>query len=148
MTFWPFVRFYIISNLSFFLKKLIFFFFFENLKQTLFSGLLSCKILVSSSFTFFFNSSHFFFFFFFFNSSHFFFHQIIVPAERDVLMKERASGSYHLSAYFLAKSISEAPIILILPTAFLIISYWVAAMNPSFVAFLGFTFAELMCVLV
>lgn len=61
-------------------------------------------------------------------------------------MKERASGSYHLSAYFLSKAVSEAPLLLLLPTVFLIISYWMANMNANFVNFLGFMFAELVCV--
>jgi len=61
-------------------------------------------------------------------------------------MKEHNSGSYHLSAYFVAKAISEAPILLLLPALFLIVSYWMANMNPYFVNFLGFMFAELICV--
>jgi len=61
-------------------------------------------------------------------------------------MKERASGSYHLSAYILSKAMSDAPLLLLLPAIFLIISYWMANMNANFVNFLGFMFAELTCV--
>merc|ERR1711957_720554 len=65
------------------------------------------------------------------------------PAERTIIFKERASGSYHLSAYFMAKTLSDLPTRLILPLVFLSISYWMAAANPSFVTFL----ATCMCLL-
>src|SRR3546814_8182377 len=59
------------------------------------------------------------------------------PQERQILLKERASGSYQLSAFFLAKTISEAPIRLLLPTIYLVISYWMAGLNPTAEAFFG-----------
>src|SRR3546814_6980203 len=59
------------------------------------------------------------------------------PQERQILLKERASGSYQLSAFFLAKTISEAPIRLLLPTIYLLISYWMAGLNPTAAAFFG-----------
>ena len=63
------------------------------------------------------------------------------PPERQVLEKERASGSYRLSAYFMAKSFAEAPLKLVLPTIFYIISYWMAGVSRSpgiFFGILGF----------
>lgn len=51
--------------------------------------------------------------------------------ERNIILKERAAGSYRLSAYFLSKVISELPIRLLLPFVFLAISYPMAGMNPS-----------------
>jgi ATP-binding cassette subfamily G (WHITE) protein 2 len=51
--------------------------------------------------------------------------------ERTIILKERAAGSYRLSAYFLSKTISELPVRLMLPFAFLAISYPMAGMNPS-----------------
>ncbi len=68
------------------------------------------------------------------------------PMERSIIFKERASGSYHLSAYFLAKTTSEAPTLFSLPTIFMTISYWMANVNSSFVIFLGSTACALLSV--
>ena len=70
------------------------------------------------------------------------------PFERAVIEKERASGSYRLSSYFIAKSLGEAPLKLVLPTVFLIIAYWMANINPNFGIFLAILVFELMSVLV
>lgn len=58
------------------------------------------------------------------------------PNERTVVRKERAAGYYRLSAYYLAKSLSELPLILCYPTLFMIIVYWMAGLNRS-EAFVG-----------
>jgi ABC-type multidrug transport system permease subunit len=70
------------------------------------------------------------------------------PFERAVIEKERASGSYRLSSYFVAKSLGEAPLKLVLPTLFLIIAYWMANINPSFAVFLAILVFQLLSVLV
>lgn len=69
------------------------------------------------------------------------------PMERDIIFKERASGSYHLSAYFLAKTISEVPTRLFLPIIYMVFSYWMAGVNDDFGIFVGTTFVCLLCVL-
>jgi hypothetical protein len=51
--------------------------------------------------------------------------------ERTVLLKERSSGAYHLSAYFFSKSLSEMPLRLAQPFVFLVISYPMSNLNPS-----------------
>lgn len=52
-----------------------------------------------------------------------------MPAEHAVISKERRSGSYHLSAYYLAKGLSELPLALVLPSIFLVITYWCTGLN-------------------
>ncbi len=66
------------------------------------------------------------------------------PAERSIIFKERASGSYHLSAYFLSKTLSEMPTRLILPSSFWLIVYWMSALNPRVDVFI----ATLCCILI
>lgn len=68
------------------------------------------------------------------------------PAERAVILKERASGSYHLSAYFLAKTSSDAPVRLTLPFLYMCTSYWMAAVDSRFSVFLSSTCCTLLSV--
>jgi len=69
------------------------------------------------------------------------------PTERRVLSKERAGGSYRLSAYFLAKTFSEMPLRLCMPLIYLTISYWMANLNNDPKAFFGMVGTELMATL-
>ncbi|XP_078373196.1 uncharacterized protein LOC144656827 isoform X2 [Oculina patagonica] len=68
------------------------------------------------------------------------------PNERTVVNKERAAGYYRLSAYYLAKLFSELPLVILQPTLFLIIVYWMAGLNRS-EAFLGMLFVLLLTAL-
>lgn len=61
-----------------------------------------------------------------------------------MLQKERASGSYRLSVYLLAKTVSEAPIKLLLPTVFFVIFYWMSNLNPYFGAFISALLLQLL----
>lgn len=69
------------------------------------------------------------------------------PSEREIIFKERASGSYNLSAYFLSKTISEMPTRLSLPTIFWTIAYWMSGVNYRFDVFLGTMGCTLLAVL-
>ncbi|KAF3679831.1 putative conserved oligomeric Golgi complex subunit 6-like [Capsicum annuum] len=53
--------------------------------------------------------------------------------ERRMLIKERSSGMYRLSSYFLAKTVGDLPLELALPTAFTFILYWMGGLkvNPA-----------------
>ena len=69
------------------------------------------------------------------------------PTERDVVLKERASGSYQLSAYFMGKTTSEMPARLVLPLLYMIISFWMASISTKFSMFLATTFISLLSVM-
>ncbi|KAK6129588.1 hypothetical protein DH2020_036659 [Rehmannia glutinosa] len=58
------------------------------------------------------------------------------PQERAIFMKERASGMYTLSSYFLARITADLPMELILPTLFVSITYWMTGLKPELSAFL------------
>lgn len=58
------------------------------------------------------------------------------PQERAIFVKERASGMYTLSSYFVARVVGDLPMELILPTLFITILYWMAGMKPDILAFL------------
>lgn len=58
-----------------------------------------------------------------------------LPAEREVILKERASGSYHLSAYFMAKTTADVPVRMILPFLYMIVSFWMAGFSNQFSVF-------------
>jgi len=59
------------------------------------------------------------------------------PEERIVIQKERSSGSYHLSAYFMAKTTSDMPVRVLLPLTYMVISYWMANIDSRFKIFVG-----------
>ncbi|XP_022735835.1 ABC transporter G family member 14-like [Durio zibethinus] len=53
------------------------------------------------------------------------------PQERTMLIKERSSGMYRLSSYFLARTFGDLPLELALPTAFVFIIYWMGGLKPD-----------------
>ncbi|KAF8412582.1 hypothetical protein HHK36_000551 [Tetracentron sinense] len=57
------------------------------------------------------------------------------PQERAMLIKERSSGMYHLSSYFLARTAGDLPMELALPTAFVLIIYWMGGLKPDPITF-------------
>ncbi|XP_076920066.1 ABC transporter G family member 14-like [Bidens hawaiensis] len=70
------------------------------------------------------------------------------PQERRMLIKERSSGMYRLSSYFLARTIGDLPLELALPTAFTIIFYWMGGLKPDPATFILSLLAVLYTVLV
>lgn len=58
------------------------------------------------------------------------------PQERTMLIKERSSGMYRLSSYFLARTFGDLPLELALPTAFTIIIYFMGGLKPNPVTFI------------
>ncbi|KAG8364974.1 hypothetical protein BUALT_Bualt18G0054300 [Buddleja alternifolia] len=69
------------------------------------------------------------------------------PQERLMLAKERSSGTYRLSSYFMALTLGDLPMELVLPTVFFTITYWMAGLKPSAGSFLSGLFALLYSVL-
>ncbi|VFQ66451.1 unnamed protein product [Cuscuta campestris] len=57
------------------------------------------------------------------------------PQERRMLIKERSSGMYKLSSYFVAKTVGDLPLELALPTAFTFILYWMGGLKAEPVTF-------------
>lgn len=69
------------------------------------------------------------------------------PSERNVILKERASSSYRLSAYFMAKTTSEAPMRLVLPFLYVVIAFWMSGVNNKFSVFVGTSGCTLLSVM-
>ncbi|XP_042063355.1 ABC transporter G family member 9-like [Salvia splendens] len=69
------------------------------------------------------------------------------PQERMMLTKERASGMYHLSSYFMALTLGDLPMELVLPTVFYAITYWMAGLKHTAGAFFSGLFVLLYSVL-
>ena len=59
------------------------------------------------------------------------------PDEQRHMLKERASGLYRLSAFYLARLLSDFPMDLSIPTGFIIIVYFMAGLRYNAAAFFG-----------
>ncbi|XP_059282826.1 ABC transporter G family member 9-like [Lycium ferocissimum] len=70
------------------------------------------------------------------------------PQERMMLEKERSSGMYRLSSYFMSRTVGDLPMELVLPTIFVIITYWTTGLKPFATNFFSTLFTLLYGVLV
>lgn len=59
----------------------------------------------------------------------------VFAQDRVVLVKERSSGMYTLSSYFMARVTGDLPMELVLPAVFLCITYWMAGLKAELSAF-------------
>lgn len=65
-----------------------------------------------------------------------------------MLIKERSSGMYRLSAYFVARLVAGLPLEFTLPTLFVTITYWMAGLKDTPINFFHTLFVVLFNVLV
>ncbi|KEH38788.1 white-brown-complex ABC transporter family protein [Medicago truncatula] len=70
------------------------------------------------------------------------------PQELMMLEKERSSGMYRLSAYFISRMVADLPMELVLPTIFLLITYFMAGLKATVINFFQTLFSLLLNVLV
>ncbi|XP_008452359.3 ABC transporter G family member 9 [Cucumis melo] len=70
------------------------------------------------------------------------------PKERMILEKERSSGMYRLSSYFISRTTTDLPMELILPTVFIVIIYAMAGLKRTVANFFATLFSLLLSVLV
>ncbi|GER51896.1 ABC-2 type transporter family protein [Striga asiatica] len=57
------------------------------------------------------------------------------PQECTILSKERSSGMYRLSSYFMARTLGDLPMELVLPTVAYTITYWMAGLRATIGSF-------------
>ncbi|XP_058776767.1 ABC transporter G family member 9-like [Vicia villosa] len=70
------------------------------------------------------------------------------PQELMMLEKERSSGMYRLSSYFVSRMVADLPMELVLPTIFLLITYFMAGLKATAINFFETLFTLLLSVLV
>ncbi|KAK7257226.1 hypothetical protein RIF29_31039 [Crotalaria pallida] len=77
-------------------------------------------------------------------------HQAIYTFPQELLMlkKERSSGMYRLSSYFMSRMVAELPMELTIPTIYLSIIYWMAGLKANVVNYLCTLFSLILNVLV
>jgi len=62
----------------------------------------------------------------------------LFPKEYKIVSRERASKSYHISAYYIAKAIAEVPFNFLGPLLFGVLVYWIVGLHPTAVHFFRF----------
>jgi ATP-binding cassette subfamily G (WHITE) protein 2 len=67
------------------------------------------------------------------------------PLERSIVLRERTSRTYRVSAYFLAKSLAELPPLVLLEILYCNIVYWMVGLKPQASSFFIFMLILLLC---
>ena len=70
------------------------------------------------------------------------------PDEFKMMLKERASGMYHLSAFYFARTLSDLPMEMTLPSVFMLVMYFMTGLRLTVGAFLAHWAAIMLCTLV
>lgn len=70
------------------------------------------------------------------------------PDEFKMLLKERASGMYRLSAFYFARTASDLPMDMAIPTIFLLLVYFMGGLRYSAAAFFANFFTVILVMLV
>jgi len=68
-----------------------------------------------------------------------------VPRDFAVFMREYLAGANRVSAYFLARTLSEIPFQVLFPAVFGTIVYWMVGLRPDFDAYLTFVIILVLC---
>jgi len=69
------------------------------------------------------------------------------PQDRVVIQKERATASYRLSSYFMAMTVADLPVFLVMPLIYMTISYWMVVPTLGFVKYLCILLIALLSVM-
>jgi ATP-binding cassette subfamily G (WHITE) protein 2 len=67
------------------------------------------------------------------------------PSERKIILRERAAGSYYVSAYYMAKIVAETLLQFTSPVLFSAIVYWLVGFQMSAAKFFIFTAFMILC---
>lgn len=70
------------------------------------------------------------------------------PDEFKMLLKERASGMYRLSAFYFARTASDLPMDMAIPTLFLVLVYFMGHLRYTAAAFFSNFFTVILVMLV
>ena len=64
--------------------------------------------------------------------------------DEGVVKRERKSGIYRLSAYFLAVLTTEIPVVIIASIIYITVAYWMVKLTQAATNFIAFSFTALM----
>jgi len=68
------------------------------------------------------------------------------PNERAITVKERRGGWFRLASYYVARTLADLPLELVIPTGFIVILFWMASLRAA--AFVPFLLVVLLSVLI